>query len=188
MIDLSIFSRDWTPPAIPNEIPHGDMPGDKVSINEGHVAKANVIFPRLLALLPDVLAQNPAHKAVISVCGGSGVGKSETASLLSFYLNQFGIGAYTLSGDNYPHRIPLFNDAERLRVFRVSALRGLIKAGEYDAARADSLAKLMQEEKPTRHYGRNIRGSRPINRRGDLDFPAILARRTRSILQKFPQF
>jgi len=145
MIDLSIFSRDWTPPAIPNEIPHGDMPGDKVSINEGHVAKANVIFPRLLALLPDVLAQNPAHKAVISVCGGSGVGKSETASLLSFYLNQFGIGAYTLSGDNYPHRIPLFNDAERLRVFRVSALRGLIKAGEYDAARADSLAKLMQE-------------------------------------------
>mgnify|MGYP001588932081 CR=1 FL=1 len=145
MLDLLIFSRGWTPPAIPNEIPHGDMPGDKVSINEGHIAKANVIFPRLLSLLPDVLSQNAAQRAVISVCGGSGVGKSETASLLSFYLNQLGIGAYTLSGDNYPHRIPFFNDAERLRVFRVSALRGLLAAGEYDAARADILANLMRE-------------------------------------------
>ena len=145
MLDLSIFSREWTAPAIPTEIPHGDMPGDKVSINEGHIAKANVIFPRLLALLPDVLSQNPAQRAVISVCGGSGVGKSETASLLSFYLNQLGVGAYTLSGDNYPHRIPVFNDAERLRVFRVSALRGLLTAGEYGADRAEVLAKLMQQ-------------------------------------------
>ena len=132
MLDLSIFSREWSAPALPAEIPHGDMPGDKVSINESHVAKANLIFPRLLALLPDLLAQNPAQRAVISVCGGSGVGKSETASLLSFYLNQLGVGAYTLSGDNYPHRIPLYNDAERLRVFRVAGLKGLLAAlGKY---------------------------------------------------------
>jgi alpha-galactosidase len=147
MLDLSIFSREWSAPALPAEIPHGDMPGDKVSINEGHVAKANLIFPRLLALLPDLLAQNPAQRAVISVCGGSGVGKSETASLLSYYLNQLGVGGYTLSGDNYPHRIPLFNDAERLRVFRVAGLRGLLAAGEYDAARAEALAKLLQDGK-----------------------------------------
>lgn len=145
MLDLSIFSREWSAPALPSEIPHGDMPGDKVSINEGHIAKANLIFPRLCALLSVALAQNPAGKAVVSVCGGSGVGKSETASLLSFYLNQLGVGAYTLSGDNYPHRIPFFNDAERLRVFRVAALRGLLAAGEYNAARAEILAKLMQE-------------------------------------------
>jgi alpha-galactosidase len=144
-MDLSIFSRAWVAPAIPDQIPHGDMPGDKVSINDGHIAKANVIFPRLLALLPDVLAKNSAQRAVVAVCGGSGVGKSETASLLSFYLNQFGIGAYTLSGDNYPHRIPFFNDAERLRIFRVSALRGLLAAGEYDAARAEILAQLLRE-------------------------------------------
>jgi len=147
MLDLSIFSREWMAPALLAEIPHGDMPGDKVSINEGHVAKANLIFPRLLALLPDLLAQNPAKRAVISVCGGSGVGKSETASLLSYYFNQLGIGAYTLSGDNYPHRIPLFNDAERLRVFRVAGLRGLLSAGAYNAARAEALAKLMQDGK-----------------------------------------
>ena len=145
MLDLSIFSREWSTPALPNEIPHGDMPGDKVSINEGHIAKANLIFPRLCALLSAALAQNPAGKAVVSVCGGSGVGKSETASLLSFYLNHLGVGAYTLSGDNYPHRIPFFNDAERLRVFRVAALRGLLAVGEYTAMRAEILAKLMQE-------------------------------------------
>ena len=96
MLDLSIFSRGWVAPAIPTDISHGDMPGDKVSINEGHIAKANVIFPRLLSLLSDVLSQNTAQRAVISVCGGSGVGKSETASLLSYYLNQLGIGAHTL--------------------------------------------------------------------------------------------
>lgn len=145
MLDLSIFSREWSAPALPAKIPHGDMPGDKVSINEGHIAKANLIFPRLCALLSAALALNPAGKAVVSVCGGSGVGKSETASLLSFYLNQIGVGAYTLSGDNYPHRIPFYNDAERLRVFRVAALRGLLAAGEYNAARAEILAKLMQE-------------------------------------------
>ena len=145
MQDLTVFSREWVAPALPAEIPHGDMPGDKVSINGGHIAKANLIFPRLCALLSATLAQNPAGKAVVSVCGGSGVGKSETASLLSYYLNQSGIGAYTLSGDNYPHRIPFFNDAERLRVFRVAALRDLLAAGEYDAARAEILAKLMQE-------------------------------------------
>jgi hypothetical protein len=121
------------------QIPHGDMPGDKVSINEGHVVKANVIFPRLLALLPELLTQNPAQRAVISVCGGSGVGKSEIASLLSYYLNERGIGTYTLSGDNYPHRIPFFNDAERLRVFRVAGLRGLLAAGEYNETRAAAL-------------------------------------------------
>ena len=145
MLDLSVFSRAWSAPAIPPEIPHGDMPGDRVSINDGHVQKANVIFPALLPLLQETLAQNSAQRAVVSVCGGSGVGKSETASLISFYLNRLGIGAYTLSGDNYPHRIPFFNDAERLRVFRVAALRGLLAAGEYSAARAETLAKLMQE-------------------------------------------
>jgi hypothetical protein len=114
------------------------------SINGG-TSPSEPDLPRLCTLLSATLAQNPAQRAVISVCGGSGVGKSETASLLSYYLNQSGIGAYTLSGDNYPHRIPFFNDAERLRVFRVAALRGLLAAGEYDAARAEILAKLMQE-------------------------------------------
>ena len=129
MENLLIFGQPWTAPAIPEDIPHGDMPGDKVVIGEGHIAKANAIFPALMEQLSPVLAQNPKKRAVIAVCGGSGVGKSETASLLSYYLNQIGIGSYTMSGDNYPHRIPRDNDAERLRVFRTGGLRGLVAAG-----------------------------------------------------------
>lgn len=129
MSELLIYGQPWKAPEIPENIPHGDMPGDKVVIGEGHIAKANAIFPALMEQLAPVLAQIPAKRAVIAVCGGSGVGKSETASLLSYYLNQIGIGSYTMSGDNYPHRIPRDNDAERLRVFRMGGMRGLVAAG-----------------------------------------------------------
>lgn len=95
----------------------GDMPGDKVEINDTHLAKARTIFPRLWELLTPVLTDSPHGRAVVSVHGGSGVGKSETGALLAYGLNALGIGAYVLSGDNYPHRIPEHNDAERLRVF-----------------------------------------------------------------------
>ncbi len=95
----------------------GDMPGDKVEINDTHLAKARSIFPRLWELLTPVLAGSKHHRAVISVHGGSGVGKSETGALLAYGLNALGVGAYVLSGDNYPRRIPEQNDAERLRVY-----------------------------------------------------------------------
>ena len=131
----------WTPPAVPGDIPHGDMPGDKVEIGAGHIAKANVIFPRLLSELKTVMGVG--GKAVVAVSGGSGVGKSETASLLTFYLNDIGIGSYTLSGDNYPRRIPMYNDAERLRVYRAAGLRGMLEAGVYSAGVIEPL-KAMQ--------------------------------------------
>lgn len=128
-------AETWRQPEIPSEIPHGDMPGDKVEIGEGHIAKANKIFPELLRLLGDVMQERKTAKVVVSVCGGSGVGKSETASLLSYYLNELGIGSYTLSGDNYPHRIPTYNDAERLRIFRESAIRGMVSEGTFSDER-----------------------------------------------------
>ena len=110
----------------PENIAHGDMPGDKVEIGEGHVQKANVIFKELLPMLEEASEKSETGKVVITVCGGSGVGKSEIASLLSFYLKEAGIGSYTLSGDNYPHRIPVYNDAERLHTFRESALKVMV--------------------------------------------------------------
>lgn len=121
----------WTPPAVSGGIPHGDMPGDKVEINQGHIDKANTIFPLLVPLAAEAAAQT--GRAVIAVCGGSGVGKSETASLLSHYFRSAGVGAYTLSGDNYPHRIPMYNDAERVRIFRTGGMRGMLEAGVYTA-------------------------------------------------------
>ncbi|WP_330369234.1 hypothetical protein [Butyrivibrio sp. AC2005] len=114
---------------IPSDIPHGDMPGDKIEIGDSHIAKAKTIFPKLLEELSKVTASNPYGRAVITVCGGSGVGKSEIASLLSYMLEQSGIGSYTMSGDNYPHRIPMYNDAERLHTFRQCGIRGMVDGG-----------------------------------------------------------
>ena len=54
-------------------VPTGDMPGDKVQITPGHVAKAQVVFPELVRQLEPLLALSPHHRAVVAVCGGSGV-------------------------------------------------------------------------------------------------------------------
>lgn len=129
------MEKEWTAPEIPAQISHGDMPGDKVQIESVHIQKAAVIFPELLKLIKPVLESSPCQRAVVAVCGGSGVGKSEMASLLSFYFSVMGVGSYTLSGDNYPYRIPLYNDAERLRVFRTGALKGMTAAGDYTGER-----------------------------------------------------
>lgn len=126
--------RNWQPPSVPEMIPQGDMPGDKVQIGLSHIAKANTIFPLLL----QEMEQLDNEKIVISVFGGSGVGKSETASLLAWYLNCAGIGAYVMSGDNYPRRIPMYNDAERNRIFRAAGLKGMLQEGVYsDEAQAE---------------------------------------------------
>lgn len=74
------------------------------------------------------------------------VGKSEIASLLSHYFRSAGIGSYTWSGDNYPLRIPMYNDAERNRIFRVAGLRGLVDAGVYNASVRETLSGLWQQE------------------------------------------
>jgi glycosidase len=123
-------------------VPTGDMPGDRVQITPGHVAAARRIFPELLRLLEPVLAGSPHGRAVVGVHGGSGVGKSETGSLLAYGLNAIGVGAYVLSGDNYPRRVPLANDAERLRIFRVGGLQGLVVRKAYDDSVRTALAAL----------------------------------------------
>ena len=135
-------AAEWTPPALPAVIPQGDMPGDRIVIGEEHIRKANTLFPALLPLL--AACENPSGRAVVTVCGGSGVGKSEIASILAYYLRAEGIGSYVLSGDNYPRRIPRENDAERLRVYRVGGLRGLIASGCYDAERSRTLIALQK--------------------------------------------
>lgn len=137
----------WSPPAVPETIPHGDMPGDSIQIGEAHIQKANLIFPPLRRLLSPVLEQNPFARAVVAVCGGSGVGKSEIASLLAHYFRQAGMGSYTLSGDNYPHRIPNYNDAERLRIFRAGGMRGLVQNGLYTKERGDAARAYQLEDR-----------------------------------------
>jgi glycosidase len=128
--------------ADPATVPTGDMPGDRVEIDERHIAKAHAIFPRLWELLWPALRDSDHGRAVIAVHGGSGVGKSEIGSLLAHYLRANDVGAYVMSGDNYPRRFPKDNDAERLRVFREGALRALVDSGAYDQDVRASLADL----------------------------------------------
>ena len=56
---------DWQPPVIPENIAHGDMPGDKVEIGEGHVQKANVIFKELLPMLEEASEKSGTGKVVM---------------------------------------------------------------------------------------------------------------------------
>lgn len=139
---LSSLPAAEAPIQVPENIPHGDMPGDKIRIGEEHIRKANTLFPRLL----EALAQTGRDRVVVSVYGGSGVGKSEIASLLAWRLREAGIGSYVISGDNYPRRIPLYNDAERARVFRTAGLKGLVAEGVYSDEVQAALSQLWTEE------------------------------------------
>ena len=132
----------WQAPAVTDDMPGGDMPGDKIAIGEDHIRKASKIFPKLIKLITDA----DSEKVVVSVFGGSGVGKSETASLLAHYLKAAGVGVYVLSGDNYPRRIPLYNDAERLSVFRRAGLKGVVSSGCYNDYVKEELSKLWAAE------------------------------------------
>lgn len=134
----------WTAPEVPENIPQGDMPGDKIQIGASHLSKAAIIFPLLIEEMAK-LAQT-GEKIVVSVFGGSGVGKSEIASLLAWHLNSAGIGSYVMSGDNYPRRIPMYNDAERLSTFRASGLKGLLESGAYSEDVRAKLTELWKRE------------------------------------------
>lgn len=130
-------------PVINENIKHGDMPGDKIQITEEHINKAKTIFS---ALITEMTKLN-TDKIVITICGCSGVGKSETASVLAYYLNYYGIGTYIISGDNYPRRIPICNDAERLQIFRNGGIKGLINSNSYLSEKIfDTLKELQKKE------------------------------------------
>jgi len=137
----------WYPPALPEsgKIPGGDMPSDKVLIGPAHLAKAKAVFPALFGLVSPRLSGG--ERTVVSVHGGSGVGKSEVGALLGYYLNQLGIGTYVLSGDNYPHRVPHDNDHERALIYREWGLKGLVSAGEYRPERNQHLLEWQTEDR-----------------------------------------
>ncbi len=89
--------------------------------------KAKVLFAELLNKLR--LCSLP--RAVVTVSGGSGVGKSTTARLIHEYLEAQGIGCALIGGDEYPFRIPVLNDAERLRILRQAGIQGMLREGVY---------------------------------------------------------
>ncbi|MGB4661451.1 MAG: adenylylsulfate kinase, partial [Mobilitalea sp.] len=49
IIEKSAIESAWIPPVVSetDQIPTGDMPGDKIKIGVEHIAKAQKIFPEL---------------------------------------------------------------------------------------------------------------------------------------------
>lgn len=115
-------------PAPGQKIPGGDMPGDITDINEAAVSAAVRLFPVLREHILAAIEDNPYGRCVISISGGSGSGKTCSAAILAYILNSAGIETYTMSGDNYAHRIPHENDEGRQRVFRHNGVRAVVDA------------------------------------------------------------
>lgn len=118
------------------------IPDSIGSIGPELEAKAAKLYRRLIPLAAEAAGGN--GRVVISLFGGSGAGKSGTALLLSRWLRQAGVGCVTVSGDNYPHRIPVYNDAERLRLFRVSGMKALRGAGLHSVSVGETLRGLWE--------------------------------------------
>lgn len=119
---------------------------DKVKINivEAQRRNADLLYPHIRSRLQKL---KEGEKKVIAISGGSGAGKTGMSWLLKEHFAEDKISALVLSGDHYPHRIPMYNDAERLQIFRAEGLMGLLKENLYHADVEDALKKLqMQDE------------------------------------------
>lgn len=100
----------------------------QMQVAEAQIQNADRLFP---VVLDNIQEQMQSGKTVLAVSGGSGVGKTGMAWLLQRRFAKCGIGAVTVSGDHYPHRIPVCNDAERIRIFRDAGLKGLLEQKAY---------------------------------------------------------
>ncbi|MFK8243191.1 MULTISPECIES: adenylylsulfate kinase [unclassified Facklamia] len=137
---------NWELPEIDPQMKQGDMPGDRIQIVPAHIEKAALIFPRLVQLMLEQLTTSDSNKVVISVSGGSGVGKTGVAALFTYFLEKMGIGSYTLSGDNYPKRIPVYNDAERLKIFREQGILQMLADDVYSPEHAQQLLQFQNND------------------------------------------
>lgn len=99
---------------------------------------------RLFPLILKKTEERKEKKTIISVSGGSGVGKTGMAFLLQNMFEKQGKKSLIISGDNYPHRIPMYNDAERIARFRMSGLNGLITEGLYTDEVKEKLLELQK--------------------------------------------
>lgn len=99
---------------------------------------------RLFPLILEKTEERKEKKTIISVSGGSGVGKTGMAFLLQNMFEKQGKKSLIISGDNYPHRIPMYNDAERIARFRMSGLNGLITERLYTDEVKEKLLELQK--------------------------------------------
>lgn len=135
---LAEYIHDWQAPSLDSF----NIPASIGVIGPELEEKAEKLFRRLIPLAAAFAKET--GRTVISLFGGSGAGKSGTAALLSCWLQKAGVGCISVSGDNYPHRIPVYNDAERLRIFRVSGMKALQAKGLYSVSVGKALSNLWE--------------------------------------------
>ncbi len=85
---------------------------------------AQILWREIQKLLPEVLEKNRG-RAILSLYGGSGAGKTWISKELAEYLEAEGFHVFVLSGDYYPYRVPKQNDEERRRVYECGGRKGL---------------------------------------------------------------
>ena len=83
-------------------------------------------------------------KAVLTLSGCSGCGKTSAAEAWKKLLQFHGLSTLVIGGDDFPHRIPAHNDAERLRLFRTEGLKALAAAGLYSDPVMNDLTRLRE--------------------------------------------
>lgn len=99
-----------------------------------------------------------------------------TALLLSCFLKEKGIENYILSGDAYPHRIPKYNDAERLQIFRENAIVGMLKEQTYTEERCTIIQEFQKPEMMRmKNMSENIHGMSLISETAERLWKIILA-------------
>ncbi len=111
---------------------------------DGQIHNAEILFP---AILEKMKQKKCGKRLVISISGGSGVGKTGMAYLIKERFGRQGINAIVVSGDSYPHRIPVYNDAERLRIFRTAGLHALLEEKLYSRNVSVLLRNLQMQNK-----------------------------------------
>ena len=140
---------------------------------------AEKLMQKLLPMIENCAKQTRSEKVVVAVSGGSGSGKTVTALLLSCFLKEKGIENYILSGDAYPHRIPKYNDAERLQIFRENAIVGMLK-NDVQSFRNFKKPEMMR----MKNMSENIHGMSLISETAERLWKIILARKRKLILRK----
>lgn len=131
MDDKSTVPAVKTIPNLADTLSGGNTPGGLLSFHPEIIQRAQKLYP--------LIVRRIQPKCVITLSGGSGSGKTSIASVLGYLLNSDGIKTHILSGDNYPHRIPHYNDAERIGLFRSGGLKTMVEKGKYTEERCTIL-------------------------------------------------
>jgi hypothetical protein len=129
----------------------GNMPGDVLHIGDSHRERSETIFPKAI----EAFRRSGQEKFVISVFGGSGVGKSEVGYLLAERFRGEGLPAFLVSGDNYPYRIPAENDRERESRYRYHGLLALARRSDFHQRWTNQLRALWERGEDSARESQN---------------------------------